>query len=86
MCIVYHSSCTALKWSSLPGGTSELNNDYFPHQVARDMEQQRAAVDVALQIRIDETRDAKAKLEGHLAEVRKHSQRRGNTCSDWEWV
>ncbi len=41
----------------------------FPHQVAQDMEQQKNAVDVALQIRIDETRDAKSKLEGHLAKV-----------------
>ena len=47
--------------------------DGILQQVANDMEQQRKAVDVALQIRIDETRDSKSKLEDHLSKVRVHS-------------
>ena len=43
--------------------------DGILQQVANDMEQQRKAVDVALQIRIDETRDSKCKLEDHLSKV-----------------
>ena len=44
--------------------------DGILQQVANDMEQQRKAVDVALQIRIDETRDSKCKLEDHLSKVK----------------
>ena len=47
--------------------------DGILQQVANDMEQQCKAVDVALQIRIDETRDSKSKLEDHLSKVRVHS-------------
>ena len=43
--------------------------DGILQQVANDMELQRKATDTALQIRIDETRDSKTKLEDHLSKV-----------------
>ncbi len=43
--------------------------DGILQSTANDMKRQRECVDIALEKRVAETRDAKEKLEGHLSKV-----------------
>lgn len=85
-CSFPHSSSTPDQWedfsnANILNAEKQRQNsealrsiaDGILQSTANDMRLQKEAVDIALDIRIEETRSAKLKLEGHLAKVDTYS-------------